>query len=490
MMLWLSSLILTAPLGFSTQRLAVDGRVVWVDAGDINRDGAADLVSVFRRGAEPDTKRFIGVFYQQADGRYPDKPSEERPVPADAAVATVADCDGDNVSEVVFLTSAGVSAYMSTGGKLSAAPVEWVKSATATYFPEPEDLPLWDMCGDFHKTGKPELAMWETGALSFHRFSGGKWQQNERLKMAPTTLIDSMASGFFRGASSNRDVSISALYIYPELAVGDYDGDGRADLFAIAEEHLRIYAGNGERYSETPTAVLDFNLRTTEERNLHKANVSAQALDINGDKKTDFVLNKVAGGLSSMKSETAIHINKGGFSKKPDKLVKRNGFSALTQFADLDRDGRPEMIEPYADVGLVTLARAMVSKAISVDWLVTKNHDGVFDSEHPTSKIPIRFGLDFSGGPIFKGPFPRISHDFDGDGLLDFLASPDGEQLEVYLGKKEGFFDSEPAVKVKVEVSPFTTPFYDAKAKKTHVVTFFRDVAGKEGRIVVMLANP
>ncbi len=482
----LLGLLIAANMSFTPQRLHVDGRVIWVDAGDFNRDGAPDLVSVFRRGVDPNTKRFVAFFYQQADGTYPEKPSEERPVPADAGIAAVADCDGDGGSEIVFMTARGVSAYTAPGGKVVAEPVEWIKAPTATLFPEIEDLPLWEMCGDFHRAGKPELALWEIGALTFYRMAGGKWQANERLEVPPVALHESMASGFFRGGPSNRDLSISAHYVFPELAIGDYDGDGRPDLFAIAEERLRIYSNTGDRYAPSPTVMLDFSLRTNEERNRKNAYVSAQALDLNGDKKTDYVLNKVTGGLSSMRSETAIHLNKGGFSKKPDQLIKRNGFSGLAQFADLNRDGRPEIIEPYGEVGLVALARAMVSRALSVDWLVTQNTGGGFDL-NTTAKITIKFGLDFSGGPIFKGPFPRVSHDFNGDGLLDFLASPDGEELHFYLGKHEGFFEPEPALKLKVEVSPWTAPFYDPKAKRVHVVSFFRDMAGKDSRIAVIL---
>ena len=396
----LAVLLVLGALNFTPQKLSVDGRVIWVDAGDFNKDGAPDLVVAFRSGNEPDTKRFVAFFYQQPDGHYSEKANEERPVPPDAAIAAVSDCDGDSVSEVVFMTAQGLSGYFAPGGKLAAGLTEMVKAETATMFPEIEDLPVWDLCADYHRKGR-EIALWDTGTLAFYRAEGAKWSLVDKLKVTPQAWIDSLASGFFRGAGSNRDLSISAAYVFPEITVGDYEGDGKPDLYVIQEETLRIYGASGGatgdgHYSPTPTVVLNFSIRTQEERNRRGAFVNAMALDLNGDKRTDFVLNKVSGGLASMKSETAIHLNKSGFRKAPDQEVKRSGFSALVQFVDLNGDGLPEMIEPYSDVGLVTLARAMVSKTMSVDWLITKNEGGTFNTKAST-EMSISFGLDFSG---------------------------------------------------------------------------------------------
>lgn len=478
--------LLLSALNFTPQKLAVDGRVIWVDAGDFNKDGGPDLVVAFRRGNEPDTKRFVAFFYQQPDGHYPERPNEERPVPADAGIATVSDCDGDGVAEVVFMTAQGLSGYFAPGGKLSGSLTEMVKAESAAMFPEIEDLPVWDLCADYHKKGR-EVALWDTGSLSFYRSEGGKWTLIDKLKIPPQAWMDSLASGTFRGAPSNRDLSISTAFVFPELTVGDYEGDGKPDLYVNQEDSLRIYGSTADgKYSPTPTVALHFQIRTQEERNRRSAFVNGMAVDLNNDKRTDFVLNKVAGGLASMKTETHIHLNKTGFRKAPDQEIKRNGFSAMASFVDLDSDGMPELIEPYSDVGLVTLARAMVSKKMSIDWLVTKNVDGTFETKK-ASELSITFGLDFSGGPFFKGPFPRFQFDFDGDGLKDFLASPDGEQLHVYLGKKGSFFEGDPALKINVDVSPFTSPFVDAKRNKVHVVSFFRDFPGKEGKIVVLI---
>ena len=49
----------------------------------------------------------------------------------------------------------------------------------------------------------------------------------------PQGFVDSPQSGFFRGPASNRDMSIATMYFYPKLSLGDYEGDGQLDLFAV-----------------------------------------------------------------------------------------------------------------------------------------------------------------------------------------------------------------------------------------------------------------
>lgn len=491
-------LILAALMGvaldFSQQTLNVEGRVLWVQAADFNGDGSVDLLVCSRRHFDPYTKRFLAYFFRR-DGAFPEKPNEERAVADNAAFAVVADLDKNGTSELVLQSASGVSAFFMRDGKLSAAAEELVRVETAAAFAEAEDLPLWDFVRDWHEVpgaatptaAALELAVWRVGSLQLYRSdASGKYGLRETLQLPPTAWMDSARSGVFRGTHSNRTLSIAIGYVFPELVVGDYEGDGVADLFVIEEDRLRVFAGGtAGRFSERPTVELDFNVRTTEEKQRKNAFISAKVADLNRDGRSDYLSNKISGGLSSMKTETRIHLNTGGFRKTADQTIKRTGFSALVQLVDANGDGFPEIIEPNADVGLFTLARAMISKKISVDWLITPNKGGKLDSENP-QKLSVVFGLDFSGGPMFRGPFPRFDVDYDGDGLPDFVSSPDGNTVNFHLGKREGYFEADPALKIATEASPYTSSFYDRKAKKAHLVTFFRDQPGKEGRVVIL----
>ncbi len=485
--MWLLGLstVLVGALSFTPQRLHVDGRIVWVEASDLDGDGGADLVAMFRRGGR-DSRRFLAVFIQKPDGRYPEKPNDVRQLPQDAAIATVADCDGNGSGEVVLMTASGITAFAIAGGKFSPEPLSWISAPTAAMFADRDNLPLWGLCGDFHRSHQRELALWGVGALSFYRAAGGKWTLVDTLRIAPEALTVTQPTGTFRGSAAQPDISLATTFRYPELSVGDYNGDGKADLFVFSEERLRIHGGDGTRYSERPIASLDFEFRTIEEHNKRNTAVIAQALDLNGDGKTDYALNKVTGSLMSLRSETAIHLNEGGFTKKPSQLIKRDGFSVLAQFIDLNGDGRLEMIEGHSDIGILGVARALVSRKLTIDALVTQNHGGVFDLAN-TKKFNITLSFDFSGGPFLKGPIPHVSHDLDGDRALDFLSSPDGQTLQIFRGTKDATFDPDAALKLEVEISPFTAPFFDARSKRAHIVTFFRDMDGKEGRILVLL---
>jgi len=479
----LMALAALGDLQFIEQQLNVSGRILWCEGRDVDGDKRADIACIVRRGNEPATQRVADFFLQQADGRYPDKPNAEVAIPAEAVFGQLEDLNGDGRAQLVLVTGHGVSSIAWNGSAMVLSDV--LKAQTASPFPEVEDLPEWHFVQDWHGTGAREIALFTVGSAQFFRRNGkGVFEPRETVQIKPMTYVDGQG-GAFQGAWSNKSSSITVSHVFPELVVGDYDGDKKPDLFALQDDRLLIFSGDGDKFSAEPKVVLDFNMRTTEERQRRNAFIAATVIDLDGDGRLDYVANKVSGGLSSMHSETHVHLNKSGFRRTPDQMMKRDGFSAMVQFVDLDQDGLPEMIEPFADVGLITLARAMVSKKIGVDWKVTPNHGGAFAVKEERT-IPLTFGLDFSGGPMFRGPFPRFRWDFNGDGLPDFMSSANGTELAFNLGQK-GTFEAEPSVKVNVEVSPYTAAFQDPRTKRAQVLTFFRDTPGKEGKIIVLL---
>jgi len=489
--IFIAMMVVTMPaageIQFDQQVMSVDGRVIWAEGADINGDGAADIVVVFRRGIEPATQRFVAVFYQQSNGKYHGTADEERVISEDTSFATVADINNDNKAEIVLVNAQGVSAYTFQQGKLSLQPEVLIQTETAAVFAEAEDLPEWQFVADWHKSGHTEIAVWQVGALQFYRMNkAGKFERFETLHIRPATWTDSDHARVFQAAFSNRNLSIALGYAFPELVVGDYDGSGHADLFVLEEDRVQIFGHkNGGHFSETPTVVLDFRIRTQEERHRKNSYIKSLVADLNGDGRSDYINNKITGGLASMSSETHVHLNQGGFRKAPDQIIKRDGFSGVIQLSDIEGDGRPELIEPFAEIGLITLARAMISKKLTVDWLVTPNHDGKFDVRG-SHKLAIVFALDFSGGAPFKGFYPSAKYDFDGDGIPDFITSPEGKTLEVFLGSKKGLFSDEPSVQIGAELSPYTAIFVDQRTQKPNLLTYFRDIVGKEGRIVVL----
>lgn len=482
-MLSLIALLALGDLHFTEQQLNLSGRILWVEGRDIDGDKRADLVAIVRRGNEPATQRFADFFFQQANGQYSDKPTAEIAIPADAVFGQVEDLNGEGRAALVLVTGRGVSAIAWNGKEMALTDI--LKAQTVSPFPEIEDLPEWHFVADWHGNGTREIALFRVGSVQFYRRNPqGVFEPREVVQVKPNTYVDGQG-GAFQGAWSNKSSSITVSHVFPELVVGDYDGDKKPDLFALEDDRLQIFAGDGDKFSAEPKVVLDFAMRTSEERQRRNAFIAATVIDLDGDGRLDYVANKVSGGLSSMHSETHVHLNKNGFRRTPDQTLKRDGFSAMVQFVDLDQDGLPEMIEPVADVGLITLARAMISKKISVEWMITPNHAGSFAQKEQRS-IPLAFGLDFSGGPMFRGPFPRFRWDFNGDGLPDFMSSANGTELAFNLGQK-GTFEAEPSVKVNVDVSPYTAAFTDPRTKRAQVLTFFRDTPGKEGKIIVLL---
>lgn len=483
-MVWLALVALGATqvnVQFSEQHVNVPGRVLWADGADCNGDGRADLFVVYRRGEEPNTKRLVAWFLQTAPQQLASVPAQTLELPEDLSFAALSDLDANEHTQALFIGAGEVSAW-SCDGK----PRRTVLSTPGvTPFGENEDLPELRFVGDWHKRGKPELALFTVGALQFFRYENGVFSALEKILVPPTTYVDA-PGGPFRGPWSNRRYSLVVSHSFPALHVGKYNSDTFADLFVVDDDRLRVHLGSDKGFAEKPNVLLDFSVRTKEEKDRKNSYVGATLVDLNGDELVDYVINKVSGGLSQMSTETHVHLNRGGFRKQPDQRIARDGFAAMIQLVDLNGDHLPELIEPHADVGLVGLARAMVSKKLNIEWLVTPNEGGRFDAQR-TQTTDIVYTLDFSGGPMFKGPFPKFSHDFDGDGRLDMLTSPDGDKLMLFLGQKEGaLIEPDAALSLSAKVSPYGATFFDKASQRPHFVSYFRDSPGEDGHVVVV----
>ena len=207
---------------------------------DLNNDGREDLVGVNTHGG-------FDVLLSTGDGTYGSPASYTIPGGADTFVLSVGDFNSDGKADVVAIgTDNAIHLFLNNGsGKFS-------QSAA---FPVQNVISLNDIAvGDFNHDGLMDIAF--TNALNLT-----VWFGNGRggFTVGPTTPV------------SNTDY----------LMLGDFDGDGRADL-AIGDrdnyDSVQVLYGDGtghfpvKRLIQTTGGHSDFN-----------------AADVNGDGKMDII---------------------------------------------------------------------------------------------------------------------------------------------------------------------------------------------------------
>jgi hypothetical protein len=282
-----------------------------------------------------------------------------------------------------------------------------------------------------------------------------------------------------------RNFTARVTYVVPELTSVDWDGDGKLDLCAVYEDVVQVHKGTGNGFSSGASVRHLVSAKTDQEMSRNSAHVTVMVRDVDSDGVADLVVNKLSGGLGQMRAETVFYYGKkGGGFDPPAQVLKREGYAGAISFADMDGDGKPELVMPHVSVGLAEMARALVSKRMRVDWEVRKNRGRSFSTDADAVK-EIDFVVDTSQLADIDGPFPQAGADFNGDGKGDFVAMNAPGQLGVWLGGGEKLLAESPKVILHVQPSKQMLVSDLDGDRRAEIVLFYK---GKEASSEVVVA--
>lgn len=230
------------------------------------------------------------------------------------------------------------------------------------------------------------------------------------------------------------------------LAIADFDGDGKLDVFSANYNANFIMTGDGKGGFPsfiTLSAAL--------------SGPDAFAVDVNGDGLPDLVTNNTG--------SFAVALNRGHGSFAPVVMYSSyiiataRGYMAV---ADINGDGHPDVVftgvSTAAGQLVAALGRADGTFAAPTVYAATGLHNfslvGAADLHGDgalrvflagTEGYGTVLGHSPSGNPMFEGSGIRQSEtvlaDFNGDGIMD-IATPDDHAIVVLFGKADGTFAS------------------------------------------------
>ena len=419
-----------APAPFAVTELPNAGRAVAAEIADLDGDGRADLLVLSVAGVPPDEKRTIRVRYQAADGALPEAPSWEAPLPRAAAVYDIADVDGQPGSELVLLERDGLAVLSLAGRTPHWRQLLSPSTPTAAVLPDERGIERLRLVR--RELGGVRFlvpALAEAAVLGPDGEVLGQLQVGGR-------------ANYFAPPRPGPLVSESEIEIYfdvPHLDVADVDGDGRADLVASTRHALRVFRQHPDgRFSSAPDRDLPLRLISADDHVRNAGSVRVALGDIDGDGRADLVITRGSGGLMRAVTETRIYRNRdrGWDLAHPDQVYENRGGVVVDQLVDLDGDGRPELLRAVTSLGLVDLAQFFLQRAIHADASIYQaSADGRFASS-PTYERDFRLGMNFDTLRL-RGFVPTLESDVNGDGQRDLVASGDGNAIEVYLGGPE-----------------------------------------------------
>jgi hypothetical protein len=467
---------------FAADTLRLPGRVLGVSTEDLNGDGKRDLVAVVALGRPPSVTRKLAVFFDHG-GHYNGEPDQLLDPPHGCGFVDLGDLDGDGKRALICGEGRQLVAWRMAGDRLETTPRPVMKAASLFAIAEDDELPFFDVLRDWDGDGRAEILLPQVDGIAVYTRGADGWSRAAILR-TPSSASYMVRSELYEPRIAN--FSMRAAFVVPEMVTGDYDGDGKPDLFLVVEDTLAVHKGGGPTvFSAVPIARHFLGVRTPEEA-VRGAHVATAVRDLDGDGVADLIVNKISGGLGQMKAQTAIYYGrKGGGYDPPSQLLQREGYSGAFSLADLDGDGKPELVMPHVDVGLTEMARALLAKKMLVGWEVRKNRGRKFSVDADVAK-DIDLPVDTSRLADVDGPFPSVAGDFDGDGRADFVAAHGSDKLAIWLGDKKTLLKADPTALVHVTPSKYYQPVDLDGDKRADLVLFYRAKEQLASTVVVL----
>ncbi len=428
--------------------------------GDVDGDGHADLAVA--------TSGYVSVLLGNGDGTF--QAALQYPATSTPASIALADFDLDGRLDVAVSDNQldAVFVLLGTGGGALSAPQGYML-ANQTF-----GLSVGDLDGN----GAPDLvaADYLDSAVAVLRNAGngdflgvtlsvppnppyqynlgpqiavGDWNGDGRQDLAWTnnvglSLIASLGGGHFAQTST-----LVANPGNPQLfglASGDLNGDGRADLVTDDYSSVYLFAGNGDGSFAPPVTIFGIPSPT-----------ALAVADFTGDGKADVAV------VGICCSANLVLLPGNGDGTFQDPVVTPSSISAsVVLAADLNGDGKADLVESVNNsvyvqisngdgtfqppVTIVSNGGCCGATSIAVgaftggplDLLVSNGNASV--SLYPgngdgTFGAPVFVALSGSSAGVTAG-------DFDGDGHVDFAVYTNGRGILVFLGLGNRHFQS------------------------------------------------
>lgn len=453
---------------FQVANLEFPDRALGRKLTDVDGDGRADLVWIFHPVDEPEAFGLRTCL--QGDAGAFDQCSV-LDLPEETRAFDIAPIDAVPGAELVLLTRTGGSRASFTAGRFGALKdVPGIRSALGdTDSLRPSPLPfLFDLDGD----GRHEAVLATRSGVDVHTFAASGTSSVHTLASAAHVEISRRRREMDLSAFLGRDYipHVTTQTTTPAVFVDDLDRDGRSDIATISQNVLSVFPQRTDgSFGRMPDATIERSIITDKEEESGFTGEALTFAELDGDGVMDLIVLKWGSSEERTQMDRHIFLGRGGweFPEKADQIVRSESFFPNFEIADLDDDGRHDLVIPYFHFAPSQAIKAVTQNVLRLQlrlFLMTPDGRYAQDPGKTFAKVDRRVVLDYHVdvmGLIFGGegrpqsfdPLLSLGHDFNGDGKPDLVVDKGNDQLDLYWGNAEALYDRSPDVSLDHESS-------------------------------------
>ena len=389
-----------------------------IACGDADGDGKAELLVL------APAERMLRAYFQRADGFSP-QPDQAIELPAGTSWVRLCDVAPEAGAELVFSVPAGLRFFPRDGRRFG---------------PSPRSL-----------LDVPQVIAGDPGPFLLEPRKGEE-------SLLPVFLPDRTVLYEVGPGHSPRETRTIELEASPTVRLHPSEWS----LGAGAARRLHLRARHAARArARDPELRENAGIRAAMERLEARGPGSLLCLereDLDGDGKEDVLLWNVSFELPFKTTamvflrdaEGRLPESAGQILRCPGNPMRRTEDGRLTLLADLDGDGRQEivLVELRTNpLSVAQIADIFISKGIEWNLAVRSFRPGKGYEDRPDARIPFTALAHFMEMSML-----HLEADLDGDGRKDLAVRRSPSEIDVFPGRKEGWFTAAPAFRLECPV--------------------------------------
>lgn len=462
----------------------LDGELLGFAPGDLDGDGARDLVVLTRPDEGRDRLR---IFLRSGPAAYDVAGAQTIELPSDVVGFDVGELGPAAGAEILLLSGRGAFVLdpsappESQFAKLLDIDLLWLAPSPGQVLHLPRALV--DLNGD----GLDDLVLPEPGRfrVAFQRRTeegarfdtvqtlpvpGQNRRLTDRVRDATLSLEVGVTSGLGVGVELAEGPLLRISHELPAPFLLDFDGDRRLDLVAQTDAALMVWRQRADHLA--PAQAMTSPVPFDEQRSLDVSYASLMA-DLNGDGFSDWILTAGDQRSKDTRTQVLIHLqktgadaSKGAFSDQPDGVLVLDGFLFERELIDLDGDGDLDLVLGAVRPDLLAQLTSD-SERIELELYVYRNDQGKF-ARRPVLVQRIAMETGAAEGLV------RLVPDATGDGVAELLIRDAAGSMKL-IGFRPG----------QEQYEPYPRPLWTRSLEDSAEVSVQRGSFGERDLVVL-----